>query len=54
LCRNRKGVAKIKVTIERPEANLPTIEESGELCPYHQKQLTEKVAAMFVNKKPTD
>ena len=52
LCRKRKGVGRIKVTIERPDT--ADVVEEGELCAYHQTQLINRVAGTFINTKPPE
>ncbi len=54
LCRKRKGVARVKVSIERPGADVAVITEEGELCAYHLKALMNHVSGMFINSKPAN
>ena len=46
-CRRRQGVVTVRAEISRPDTDVSPTRWEGDLCPYHQKQLTARVEAMF-------
>ena len=46
-CRRRQGVEPVAVEISRPDIEGAGACWSGDLCPYHYKQLLAKVESMF-------
>ena len=49
-CRRRLGVEPVKAEVSKPETEGAATVWQGDLCPYHYKQLAEKVDAMFGGK----
>lgn len=46
-CVKKQGIVAVRVEISQPDTDPLPVRWDGDLCPYHRRQLVDKVDAMF-------